>query len=139
MSKLLVQSLTLVCTFVLALPSCWCCLLPLQSAQASPLPASAACCCHDSTEPAQSTCSCCGKPNNPASPAQKAPLTKVCCCSTPLSTPPDGVAPSPPDLTAILVIPDAIVSLDEGITVQQLDDFFSLSYPLHLFQCVWRC
>src|SRR5579875_2563801 len=140
MSKSLAHPLALVCALVLALPSGWCCLPPLQTVRTTPSSVSAACCCcHETTDAAQPSCCCCGKSNTPDRPAQPTPLVKGCCCSTPLSTAPTSVAPSQPQATALLVCPGLDVSTTAGVTVEQRDDFSPLSCPLHLFQCVWRC
>src|SRR5579884_1984911 len=140
MSKSSAQPLALVCALVLALPSGWCCVLPLQAVRTSPSSVSAACCCcHETTDTAQPSCCCCGKSKSPDRPAQPAPLVKACSCSTPLSTPPTSDAPSQPQATTLLVCPGLDVSTTAGVTVEQLEDFSPLSCPLHLFQCVWRC
>lgn len=142
MSKSLAQPLVLVCAFVLALPSGWCCLLSLQTVPTTAVSASAACCCcPDTTESSQPNCCCCsGESSRSSPPAQPTPLVKACCCSTPLSTPPASVAPSQPQAMALLTFADASGFTAANNDDHQLDDFSSsLSCPLHLFKCVWRC
>lgn len=135
MSKSLVQPLIVACAFALTLPSGWCCLLPLQTAQAAAVQEDAPCCCRDTSESARPAC-CSGESSHPE---PSIPIVKACCCSTPLSLPPANVAPNQPEATALLVFSDGASSTATAIADQKLDDFSPLSCSLHLFQCVWRC
>lgn len=138
MSNSLVQPVVLACALALTLPSGWCCLLPLRPVQAAAVQKSAARCCHNTIEPAQTAC-CSGKRSHSGSPAPSAPLVKACCCSILLSLPPASIAPSQPVAIALLVTPDMDGFTAAGMADPQLDDFSPPSCPLHVFQCVWRC
>jgi hypothetical protein len=140
MSEAPAKRVVLVFALVLALPPHWCCVLPLKAAQTTVGQSSAASCCHDTNEPSQATCCCSSKPRPAAPPAQPVPFVEACGCAIPLSTPPAGVAPSPPEAAALIVFADINGSITSGVVHQQLEEF---SPPpdcsLHLFQCVWRC
>lgn len=132
------KPLMLVYALVLALPSGWCCLLPLQSVQAANEQSKPSCCSKAAAHPNKSCCS--RKTNRPTAPACPSPLVKACCCSTQLTPPPDRVAPDQPEAIANLVLADADFATAGGFFAQRHEvPFPSLSCPLQLLLCVWRC
>jgi hypothetical protein len=113
---------------LLALPSGWCCLLPLAAAPAPVAEADTDCC-----------SSCCKKPKPPGEEAPTREPMAVCCCENLVPLKDDGGVKVTPDafVTAHFTA-DRPAGSGERLTRPVV---LSLSppRPLHVLRCLWLC
>jgi hypothetical protein len=137
---LVIRSLALLCSFLLALPGGWCCMIgvpccdqrqPTEKRAVAPAPARPkSCCCHQPTE----------QKHNEPTPAPK-PSTPVtgCSCDKAPAVAPEAARLGPDLFVAVLATPADSPLSDAG----DQSDFCRVFDPprsrLNVSHCVWLC
>ena len=135
---LVIRSLALLCSFLLALPGGWCCMIgvpchdqrqPTEKRTAPPARPKS-CCCHQPTE----------QKHNDPTPAPK-PLTPVtsCSCEKAATVAPEPARPGPDLFAAPLATPADSPFTDAGDQSDLCRVFGPPRSPLHVSHCVWLC